>query len=95
MPVTLVDPTASAERTGLRHALRPLGSSDSVAALVDNGKPNAAAILRGVFEGLRQRLPHAVEAVEYTKVSASRVLSPDLTDLIARRCQFALVGVGD
>ncbi|MCY3772062.1 MAG: hypothetical protein OXG98_08585 [Gemmatimonadetes bacterium] len=95
MPVTLVDPTASAGPAALRHARRPLGSLHTVAALVGNGKPNSDVILRGVFEGFRKRLAHPVEAVEYTKESASRVLSPDMTDLIVRRCNFALVGVGD
>ena len=52
-------------------------------------------ILRGLFEQLTIRLAHPVDSVEYTKESASRVLSEEMTDLIVRRCNFALVGVGD
>ncbi len=95
MPVTLVDPTASAGAAAIRLARRPLGSLHTVAALVGNGKPNSDVILRGVFEQLKKRLEHPVEAAEYTKESASRVLSAEMTDLIVRRCNFALVGVGD
>jgi len=95
MPVTLVDPTASAAAADLRLASRPLGPRHTVAALVGNGKPNSDVILRGVFERVRKRLAHPVKAVEYAKDSASRVLSEEMTDLIVRRCNFALVGVGD
>lgn len=95
MPITLVDPTATAGDADLRLARRPLGSGHTVAAMVGNGKPNSDVILRGVFERLSTRLNHPVEAVEYTKESASRVLSDEVTDLIVRRCHFALVGVGD
>lgn len=95
MPITLVDPTATASDAALRLAARPLGSRHTVAALVGNGKPNSDVILRGVFERLRERLDHPVEVHEYTKESASRVLSDEMTDLIVRRCNFALVGVGD
>ena len=95
MPVTLVDPTASAVAAALRLATRPVGPQHTVAALVGNGKPNSDVILRGVFERLSKRLDHPVEAHEYTKESASRVLSDEMTDLIVRRCNFALVGVGD
>lgn len=95
MPITLVDPTASAGAADLRLAGRPIGSRHTVAALVSNGKPNSDVILRGVFEQLSKRLDHPVEALEYIKESASRVLSDEMTDLIVRRCNFALVGVGD
>ncbi len=95
MPVTLVDPTASAVEATLRLADRPIGSTHTVAALVENGKPNSDVILRGVFGQLRKCLAHPVEAVEFTKASASRVLSEEMTGLIVRRCNFALVGVGD
>ena len=95
MPITLVDPTTSATAADLRPARRPLGPGHTVAALVGNGKPNSDVILRGVFEQLSKRLNHPVEALEFTKESASRVLSDEVTDLIARRCHFALVGVGD
>ena len=95
MPISLVDPTVSAAETVLRAARRPLGPGHTVAALVSNGKPNAGPILRGVFEELSKRLDHPVEALEFTKESASRVLSDEMTGLIARRCHFALVGVGD
>ena len=95
MPVTLVDPTASAVAAALRLATRPVGPQHTVAALVGNGKPNSDVILRGVFEQLSKRLGHPVEAHVYTKESASRVLSDEMTDLIVRRCNFALVGVGD
>ena len=95
MSITLVDPTASASATDLRLARRPLGPGHTVAALVSNGKPNSDVILRGVFEQLCNRLDHPVEALAFTKESASRVLSDEMTGLIARRCHFALVGVGD
>lgn len=95
MPITLVDPTASAVAAALRLATRPVGPQHTVAALVGNGKPNSDVILRGVFEQLSKRLNHSVDAIEYTKESASRVLSDEMTDLIVRRCNFALVGVGD
>ena len=95
MPVTLVDPTAAATAADLRLASRPMGRHHTIAALVDNGKPNSDVILRGVFEQFRERLDHSVKAVEFAKDSASRVLSEEMTDLIVRRCHFALVGVGD
>ena len=95
MPVTLVDPTASAEVSTLLAAPRPLGARHVTAALVGNGKPNSDVILHGVFERLRRRMNHPVESVEFTKESASRVLSAEMTDLIVGRCNFALVGVGD
>lgn len=95
MPITLVDPTATAAAADLRPARRPLGPGHTVAALVSNGKPNSDVILRGVFGQLSKRLYHTVEALEFTKESASRVLTDEMTDLIVRRCHFALVGVGD
>ena len=44
---------------------------------------------------LEQRLGATVEREIVKKPHASRVMPPDLVDLIARRCHFALVGVGD
>ena len=95
MPIQLIDPTVAPEPDDYSLASRLPIEADSVVGLVINGKPNADAVLTGVADRLEARFGFALERVAATKPNASRVLGPDLVDLIASRCNFALVGVGD
>ena len=95
MPVTLVDPTTSPLPYRYSIAHRQPITSAPVIGLVGNGKPNAEAVLCGVADRLEKRFGITAVREIVKKPHASRVMPPDLVDLIARRCHFALVGVGD
>ena len=95
MSIKLIDPTVSPVPYRYTIANRPANLDHPVVGLIDNGKPNADKVLSGVADRLAQTLDLTLERVEVRKPHASRVLPADQVDLIARRCHFALVGVGD
>ncbi|MEE2707988.1 MAG: hypothetical protein VYA69_00115 [Gemmatimonadota bacterium] len=95
MPVTLVDPATSPVPYRHSIACRQPITSAPVIGIVVNGKTNAEAVLCGVADRLEKRFGITVEREIVVKPHASRVMPTELIDLIARRCHFALVGVGD
>ncbi len=95
MPIELVDPTVSPIPYDYGIADRDAGSGALVIGLVSNGKPNAEELLTGVAEHIGPMLGRDVQAQVVTKPHASRVMPPEQVDLIARKCNFAIIGVGD
>jgi len=63
-------------------------------ALLDNGKPNAGAVLQAIGAQLRLLLDLR-EVIVYTKPSAYRVAPAELIDTLAANCAVFLSGVGD
>lgn len=95
MPIELIDPVVSPAPYSYTIARRRSIVDAPVIGLVGNGKPNAEEVLRGVADHLEHQLGITPEWITVAKPHASRVMPPDMVNLIARRCHFALVGVGD
>lgn len=73
-----------------RDALR----SPYVLTIVDNGKPNARALLGSVADAIGKRVP--LERVEtVTKPTASAPIDADRARMQAARSHLVITGVGD
>lgn len=95
MTIELVDPTTSPQNRTREAARRPLKFERPIVGLLGNSKPGSEAILRRIALSLEETFGPPLELVSVTKPNASRIAPADLVDLIAQRCHFALVGVGD
>ena len=72
-----------------RHTAEPLQLT-----LIDNGKPNARALLGHVAGELRGRLQLAGVDV-HSKPAAGRPIDADVADMLAARSHLVIAGVGD
>lgn len=95
MPIILVDPTSSIRPEKINPAPRPVAHEKPIVALLSNGKPNADLILAGVLKAMDAQSGKTSNFEAYTKQHASRIASTELVNQIARRCHFAIVGIGD
>lgn len=86
--VTEVRSTSRAPRQA-RGAAGPLHLT-----LVENGKPNARALLGHVADELRSRLPLAAVDV-HSKPAAGAPIDADTADMLAARSHLVISGVGD
>jgi len=62
--------------------------------LVENGKPNARALLGHVADELRSRLRLATVDV-HSKPAAGKPIDADTADMLAARSHLVISGVGD
>ena len=94
--ITVVRPDHVSEVTGARRAPRPAraGADPLHLTLVENGKPNARALLTHVAEELRSRLPLATVDV-HSKPAAGEPIDADTADMLAARSHLVISGVGD
>ncbi len=95
MTIELFDPTTSPLKRTLETAQRPANLNHPIVGLLGNSKPGSEDILRRIASSLEEDFGPPLEVVSLTKPNASRIAPTDLVDLIAQRCHFALVGVGD
>lgn len=94
--VTVVRPDHVSEVSGVARAPRPNRSTAESLhlTLVENGKPNARALLDHVADELRSRLPLATVDV-YSKPAAGKPIDADVADMLAARSHLVISGVGD
>jgi hypothetical protein len=94
-PEKLLDPTgedAIAANTTL--APRPRRVRGLTVGLLENGKPNAAVLLKAVARELER--VHGVQAsVMYTKSYFGTPVEESLIQQILHNCDFAVAGIGD
>ncbi len=95
MTIELIDPTTAPLNRTLEIAQRPPNFERPIVGLLGNSKPGSEDILRRIASSLEEDFGPPLELVSVTKPNASRTAPTDLVDLIAQRCHFALVGVGD
>lgn len=92
---SILDPTGAADssaQTTLAPRLQTLRGS--TLGLLDNGKPNGAALLNEVAAVLRQR--HALKDVlMFTKPYFGTPVEPTQTQRIFEECDFAITAIGD
>jgi hypothetical protein len=62
-------------------------------ALLDNRKANAGILLKGLGDGLEERLGASIE--HYSKPNASVAADPELLDQIATHASFAVAASSD
>ena len=72
---------------------RPLGDG-AVVTIIENGKPNARALLQHVAEAVQRRLPVASVEV-FSKPSAAKPIEADEAKVMAARSHMVITGVGD
>ena len=94
--ITVVRPDHVSEVDGVARAPRKTHSAaDSLhLTLVENGKPNARALLGHVADELRSRLPLATVDV-HSKPAAGKPIDADVADMLAARSHLVISGVGD
>ena len=95
MTIELIDPTTSPLKRTLETAQRPPNLERPIVGLLGNSKPGSEDLLRRIASSLEEDFGPPLEVVFVSKPNASRTAPNDLVDLIAQRCHFALVGVGD
>jgi hypothetical protein len=91
----ILDPTGAtdaASDTTLAPRLATL--EGKVLGLLDNGKPNGAALLQEVARQMRAR--HALrDVLMYTKPYFGTPVEPTQTQRIFEECDFAITAIGD
>ena len=94
--VTVVRPDHISEVSSIARApRRARGTADSLQlTLIENGKPNARALLGHVADELRSRLPLATVDV-HSKPAAGKPIDADVADMLAARSHLVISGVGD
>ncbi len=95
MTIELFDPTTSPLKRTPEMAQRSSNFEHPIVGLLENSKPGSEDVLRRVASSLEEDFGPPLEVVFVSKPNASRTAPNDLVDLIAQRCHFALVGVGD
>ena len=68
--------------------------ANAALTLIENGKPNARALLRAIAEELRSRLPVGTVTL-FSKPSAARPIEADEARMLAARSQLIITGLGD
>ena len=94
--IAVVRPDHVSEVTALTRAPRQArGTVEPLhLTLVENGKPNARALLGHVADELRSRLPLATVDV-HSKPAAGKPIDADTADMLAARSHLVISGVGD
>lgn len=91
----ILDPTgASDAASDTTLAPRPSTLEGKTLGLLDNGKPNGAAVLEEVGRQLRQRYA-LKEVLMYTKPYFGTPVEPTQTQKIFEECDFAITAIGD
>jgi hypothetical protein len=91
----ILDPTGAtdaASDTTLAPRLATL--EGKVLGLLDNGKPNGAALLQEVARQMRARLALR-DVLMYTKPYFGTPVEPTQTQRIFEECDFAITAIGD
>ena len=94
--ITVLAPDYEAARPALV-SLAPRRSAvppNAVLTLIENGKPNARALLGAIGEELRERLPLSRVEV-HSKPSAGKPIEAGEAAAFAARSHFVIAGVGD
>ena len=91
----ILDPTGATDATSDTTLAPRLATLDGkVLALLDNGKPNGAALLQEVARQLRTR--HALrDVLMFTKPYFGTPVEPTQTQRIFEECDFAITAIGD
>jgi hypothetical protein len=92
---SILDPTGAAdlsENTTLAPRLTTLRGA--TLGLLDNGKPNGAALLTEFGRQLRERY-QVGEVLMFTKPYFGTPVEPTQTERIFEECDFAITAIGD
>jgi hypothetical protein len=91
----ILDPTGATDATSDTTLAPRLATLEGkVLALLDNGKPNGAALLQEVARQLQKR--HALrDVLMYTKPYFGTPVEPTQTQRIFEECDFAITAIGD
>jgi hypothetical protein len=94
-PEKLLDPTGEDEvAANTTLAPRPRSLRGLTIALLENGKPNAAVLLKAVARELER--VHGLQAsILYTKSYFGTPAEESLIQRILHNCDFAVAGIGD
>ena len=92
---SILDPTGAADLSADTTLAPRLGTiRGATLGLLDNGKPNGAALLTEVGRVLRER--HGVrEVLMFTKPYFGTPVEPTQTQRIFEECDFAITAIGD
>lgn len=93
--ITVLAPDYEAARTkSVELATRRDVNEGAVLTLIENGKPNAKALLSLVADELRDRLP-LVRVDIHSKPSAGKPIDADEAEMLAARSHLVITGLGD
>ena len=92
--LVLIKPVNEATPEQTSYAPRPAGLQGQRLGLLDNSKNNAGRFLDMVAAILDEQYGFS-DIVRHRKPSASRPVAPEVVAEWARRCDIAIVGVGD
>lgn len=90
----VLNPTAGPTAQSGKIAERAASLNGSVIGIIDNGKKNSNTVLYAVLNRMKQRFT-IKEVVPHLKDSFSHPIKETDAELLARKCDFVLAGVGD
>jgi hypothetical protein len=94
MSFVVYNPTSGPATTQTAMAPRLESLQDGVLGVIDNGKINSDTFLNQIVGSLTARYA-LKDVVPIRKSSASHAVKTDAAQLLAQKCDFVLVGVGD
>ena len=94
MGLTVYNPTSgpAAEKTAMAKRVDTL--QDGVLGVVDNGKTRSDTVLNQIVKGLKSRYP-LKDVIAIRKESVSHAVRDDIAQMLAKRCDFVIAGIGD
>ena len=93
-PLSILDPTAPAPRSGTQARRSLDGLKDKVVGFIDNTKPNFSYLVDDVAALLTSR--YGVKSVvKRSKRAATVAADEELIDELAHQCDLVIAGSGD
>lgn len=90
----VLNPTSGSTAQSGKMAERAASLNGSVIGLIDNGKKNSNTVLHAVLNRIKERFS-IKEVVPHLKASFSHPIKETDAELLAKKCDFVLAGVGD
>lgn len=94
MGITVFNPTNGPSMKQLKMARRDKSLEGSVVALIDNGEKNSDIVLNYIGERLRKKFK-VEDIVYHKKASFSHSVEEAEAEILARKCDFIISGIGD
>nr|WP_246943546.1 hypothetical protein [Bacillus pinisoli] len=94
MGISVFNPTSGPSIKQVKMAQRGKSLEGSIVALIDNGKKNSDRVLLAIGEKLKQQF-QVKEVFIHKKASFSHPVEEAEAEMLAKKCDFIISGIGD
>ena len=94
MSLIVYNPTSGPTADRMALSPRVKNVQDGVLGVIDNGKTNSDTVLNRIVSDLSERYP-LKDVITVKKHSVSHAIKEDAAQMLARKCDFVLAGIGD